>query len=307
MKIFVIGGTGHIGRFLIPQLVEDGHRITVLARGRIPVPKEKAWKRVIFRTGSYPSDQKSWLDLTSKEKFEVFIDILGADLPGLYQAVKNRARHIIVCGSVWMLGTPKTVPVPEETQGPCQFKGYQKRYNEILAVKETARKDKVPFTAILPPNICGPGKIPLDCRGGRSIEVHKAHKRGEPVQLPEGCNNLIGPCDACDVAQGFRRAFRKPEAAADEIFNVGAAYALTAARFVETYGEIYGVKIPVEEVSLQKFQTEVLPDHGASYHFLAHMCPDIAKIREKLDYVPEYTPEDTMARAVAWMHDEKLL
>lgn len=306
MKVFVIGGTGHIGRFLIPQLVDDGHTVTVVTRGHTPAPEGKAWDRVIFKTGSYPTDEKSWLDLIAKEKSEVFIDILGAGLPGFYQAVKSRARHIIVCGSVWMLGTPKTVPVPEETQRPCQFEGYQRRYSEILSVKETARKDGVPFTAILPPNICGPGKIPMDCRGGRDIEVHKAHKRGEPVCLPEGCNNLIGPCDASDVAQGFRRAVRKPEAAAGEIFNVGSAYALTATRFVETYGEIYGVKIPVEPVSAEEFQTKILPDHGASYHFLAHMCPDITKIREKLDYAPEYTPEETMARAVTWMYDEKL-
>ncbi len=307
MKIFVIGGTGHIGRFLIPRLVEDGHTVTVVTRGHTPMPEGTAWDRVIFKTGSYPTDEKSWIGLTSGEKSEVFIDILGADLPGLYHAVKNRTRHIIACGSVWVLGTPKTVPVPEETQGPCRFEGYRKRYEELLAVKESAKKDRVPFTAILPPNICGPGKIPLDCRGGRSIEVHKAHKRGEPVCLPEGGNNLVGPCDASDVAQGFRRAVRKPEAAAGEIFNVGSAYALTATRFVETYGEIYGVKIPVEYVGAAEFQIKILPDDGASYHFLAHMCPDITKIREKLDYVPEYTPEKTMARAIAWMHEEKLL
>ena len=118
---------------------------------------------------------------------------------------------------------------------------------------------------------------------------------------------MIGPCDASDVAQGFWRAVRKPEAAADEIFNVGSAYALTATRFVETYGEIYGVKIPIEQITLSEFKTKVLPEPGANYHFLSHMCPDINKIREKLDYVPKYTPEETMERAVAWMYDEKLL
>lgn len=306
MKVFVIGGTGHIGSFLIPQLITDGHTVTVVTRGHLPVPEGKGWERVIFKKCSY-SDEKSWLDLVAQEKSEVFIDILGNNLPGFYQMVKGKARQIIVCGSVWMLGTPKTVPVPEETQGPCLFEDYQQRYDEIIAVKKLAKKDGVPFTAILPPNICGPGKIPLECKGGRGIEVHKAHKRGEPVQLPEGCNNLVGPCDAYDVAQGFWRAVRKPEAAADEIFNVGAAYALTANRFVETYGEIYNTKIPVEQVTLSEFTTKVLPDIGSNYHFLAHMCPDISKIQKKLDYAPEYTPEETLERAVAWMYDEKLL
>ena len=52
MNIFVIGGTGHIGRFLIPQLIEDGHTVTVVARGHISVPEGKAWNRVNFQNAS---------------------------------------------------------------------------------------------------------------------------------------------------------------------------------------------------------------------------------------------------------------
>jgi len=37
------------------------------------------------------------------------------------------------------------------------------------------------------------------------------------------------------------------------------------------------------------------------------MCPDLTKIRTKLGYVPRYTPEETMERAVAWMRAEGML
>ena len=33
MKVFVTGGTGAIGRFVVPVLVEAGHDVTALARG----------------------------------------------------------------------------------------------------------------------------------------------------------------------------------------------------------------------------------------------------------------------------------
>ena len=33
MRILVIGGTGFIGRFLVPHLVEHGHAVTVYHRG----------------------------------------------------------------------------------------------------------------------------------------------------------------------------------------------------------------------------------------------------------------------------------
>ncbi len=129
----------------------------------------------------------------------------------------------------------------------------------------------------MPPNICGPGKIPLDCYGSRSIENHKNHLLGKPVTLPEPGQTLIGPCDAEDVARGFYLSVMSPENAADEIFNVGSSYALTARQFVETYGKIYGVKIPIEWCSWKEYAEEINPQPGANFHFKAHMCPDISK------------------------------
>jgi len=231
------------------------------------------------------------------------IDILGADLVGLYHVTRNDCRHLIACGSVWMFGDPMLVPTPDETQGPCLFEGYARRYAEILEIKKQAAEDGISFTAIMPPNICGPGKIPLDTMGGRDINVHCALSRGEEVLLPSPGSNLIGPCDAEDIAHAFALAVGKRDSASGEIFNVGSAYALTAQRFVEVYGEIHGVSIPIRWVDWQKYVAEVSPDLGAHYHFKVNMCPDIRKIKAKLGYEPKYTPEQTMARAVHWMRE----
>ena len=163
------------------------------------------------------------------------------------------------------------------------------------------------FTAILPPNIAGPGKVPLELAGGRSVEVHRAHSRGEPVTLFAGCNTLIGPCDAEDVAGGFWRAVENRDSAAGELFNVGSAYALTADQLAETYGDIYGVHIPVQYVPFERFVTDVMPDPGANTHFIYHMCPDISKARDKLGYEPRHTPAEALARAVEWMRREGVL
>jgi uncharacterized protein YbjT (DUF2867 family) len=34
MRVFVIGGTGFLGTFLIPKLMENGHEVTVLTRSK---------------------------------------------------------------------------------------------------------------------------------------------------------------------------------------------------------------------------------------------------------------------------------
>ena len=158
-----------------------------------------------------------------------------------------------------------------------------------------------------PTNICGPGKVPIDCSGGRSIEAHQAHMAGKPVTLPDGCNTLISPCDASDVAQGFVLAANNRQAAAGEIFNVGSDHAFTAPELVAEYGRIYGTEIPIEYVDPREFYEKLLSDPVANCHFRNHMMPDTSKARQKLGYRPQYTPAQAMARAVDWMRDRKLI
>jgi nucleoside-diphosphate-sugar epimerase len=305
MKICIIGGTGHIGRNLVNMLLAEGHDITVITSGRIPLPQDDGWDRITAITCSYGGD--GWAECLGEQRAEVVIDILGHAAPDVYATVKPACGHFILCGSVWMFGEPRSVPTPDETQGPCPFEGYAKRYEEMQQLQAQAAKDGIPFTAIMPPNICGPRKIPLEGLGGRSLDVHKSHQRGEPVPLPAPGSNLVGPCDAEDIAQAFALAAANRDAADGEIFNVGAAYALTAPQFIAAYGDIYGVEIPIDWQSWEQYSTESVPGFGSNFHFSANMCPDISKLRSKLGYEPRYTPEQTMARAVDWMRDEGML
>ncbi len=304
MKICIIGGTGHIGTNLTRMLLEQGCEIFLVSRGEKPVfehPNIKFFKK------NYDDNVFQWSELFSQNKPDIIIDILGTYAPAVYEAGKNCCKHFILCGSIWMFGEPWMVPAPEITQSECIFPGYAKRYREMQEIKEKARIEGIKFTGIMPPNICGSGKIPLDCYGSRSIENHKKHKEGKTVYLPEPGNTLIGPCDAEDVALGFFLSVMNSEDASDEIFNVGSGYALTAKQFVQKYGKIYGVKIPIEWCSWKEYSEEINPSPGANFHFKAHMCPDISKIKNKLGYKPKYTPEETMERAVNWMKQKGLI
>jgi nucleoside-diphosphate-sugar epimerase len=307
MKILVIGGTGHIGSFLVPTLVKDGHEVVVVTSGRKPVPDTPVWHKVKYIKGNYKRSDPAWASLVAGVAAEAVVDIPGTDVPGTYAAAKRSCKHYVATGSVWMLGPTRQVPTPPEEQGPCPFDWYGMRWRELKETREQASRDGVAFTAVLPPNICGPGKVPIDCRGGRDVEAHKSHARGEAVTLFAGCNTLISPCDASDVAQGHAKALAARDRAAGEFFNVGPAYAMTVPRFVEAYGEIHGVRIPIEWVSREEFLTKIMPDVGASYHFTEHMAPDISKTRERLGYEPQWTPKEAMARAINWMKERQML
>ncbi|MEE9308973.1 MAG: NAD-dependent epimerase/dehydratase family protein, partial [Spirochaetia bacterium] len=47
MKIVILGATGHVGSYMVPRLVELGHEVTTVSRGRRePYQSHAAWKQV---------------------------------------------------------------------------------------------------------------------------------------------------------------------------------------------------------------------------------------------------------------------
>ena len=305
MKILVIGGTGHVGAFLVEMLCDQGHEVVAASRGKGKMPTHACIDGAkLITLDTHNMDELTALAAT--EHFDVIVDFPGTAW-NVWNAFRDTASHIIACGSLWMLGYPHVVPTPEQTQDNCPFEGYAKRYQQIIDMIADSYRHKAAFTAVFPPNICGPGKIPLDTLGGRDIEVHKANMRGEVVYLPSGPEAMVGPCDAYDLATIFFLAIHNRTAAAGQIFNGGSAYSLTASQFVETMGNLYGVEIPVAYVPWEEYEKKISPGIGWWWHFYAHMCPDISKARDLLGYEPMYTPEEALTRAVDWMRDNGLL
>lgn len=303
MKILVIGGTGHVASHLVPMLVSQGHKVFIGTRGNTPA-KITIPDGVQFVTCD-SSDPEKLKALANETAFDAVVDFPGTGYH-TWQAFRDKASHVVVCGSLWMFGQPNVVPTPEIPQNLCPFESYALRFQQIQQMVKESPNYKAAFTAIMPPNICGPGKIPLDTSGGRSIEVHKANMRGETVYLPDGPQALIAPCDAYDLASLFALALNNPDKADGQIFNGGPEYALSITQFVKTYANIYRTEIPISYVSWEDYK-KIIPSMGAWWHFYADMCPDISKAKLLLGYKPCYTSEEAMERAVIWMKEKGLL
>jgi nucleoside-diphosphate-sugar epimerase len=309
MKVVVIGGTGHIASHLVPMLAAEQIEVVVIARGKTQPAAEHGSDRVRTVQGEYRANDPQWSAVLREaaDNADTVIDLLGVDLAATFETVTDRCGHVIACGSTWMLGMPRRVPCPAVPQGQAFGEAYQRRWEVIQRLLAASGRTGPSFTAILPPNICGPGKIPLETRGGRSIDVHRELSRGAPVKLPAGADALLGPCDAEDVARGFFLALTQVARAAGRAFSVGSAHALTSSEFVAVYAELYGVRIPIERIPWEPFCRDVAPDPGARFHFEAHMCPDISEARQVLGYEPRFTPAQTMRRAVDWMRQRNLI
>jgi nucleoside-diphosphate-sugar epimerase len=308
-SVLVIGGYGHIGRFLVPRLARAGWQVTVLTRAQQAPPDTDAWRDLSHRhvAGDYQelTEMHGWADLLKDVAPTVVIDILARSAPAVVHACPPQVNHVLVCGSVWMYGPPRQVPTPERTQGPFPFEFYRARYQHLQEL--LVAKGGPAVTGIMPSNICGPGKIPIDPYGTRELAVHKAMASGLEIVLPYDGLILVGPADAEDVAEVFALAAEQPDKSANRMFNAAAAYALTFADLVTTYSRIYGVEIPVRSVEWDEFDLIVRPTPDQRYHHEAHMCADITAARRILGYEPKYTPETALQRAVEWMRSTEML
>src|SRR5882757_1097444 len=104
MRVVIIGGSGHIGSYLTPRLVEAGCRVVSISRGlRSPYQSHAAWEQV----------EKVDCDRTKEEAAGSFgerIAALDADcvidltcyLPEsavqLTEALRGRIGHLLHCG-----------------------------------------------------------------------------------------------------------------------------------------------------------------------------------------------------------------
>ncbi|MBN1807780.1 MAG: NAD-dependent epimerase/dehydratase family protein [Planctomycetes bacterium] len=308
-SVVVIGGYGHIGGFLVPRLVRTGCDVTVVSRGRRPVPDHESWAALPHR--HVAADYNDLCSNDARRSFlddvrpRVVIDILSKNAPAVLRSCPSSVDHVILTGSLWMYGVPSVVPTPELFDAPAPWPGYRDRYADLVSLVRDASGP--PVSAVMPPNIAGPGKIPLEPYGGRDIEVHRRMAAGGEIVLPAGGTALVGPSDAEDVAEVFALAAENPQASAGRIFNAGSAFAVSYNELLKIYGRCYGVDIPVRHGSWDDFETAAGSDPSLRFHHEAHMCPDISAARSALGYEPKFTPETSVARAVDWMRSRNLL
>jgi nucleoside-diphosphate-sugar epimerase len=308
-RVTIIGGTGHIGGALVPMFVRAGWEVCVISRGQRPVPRSEPWRSVRLVQADYRRAvaEGRWGTVLSDVPAGTVIDLLGIDAIATFEAARQRLEHLVLCGSLWMFGPPRTVPTPARRQGTCPFEAYAKRFRQMEQLINAWQKGTPPVTGVMPSNICGPGKVPLDPHGTRNLELHRAMSRGQTVQLPGDGNTLVGPADREDVARVFFLAATQRDLAAGRLFIAAAAHAVPLNHLVQIYADAYGTQIPVEHLDWDTFRQRFDLTDDALYHHQQHMCGDITRTRRLLGYEPAHTVEDSIYRAVRWMYDEGLL
>ncbi len=120
MRIVVIGGTGHVGTFLVPRLVTSGNEvICVSRRRREPYQPHGAWSHVEHVVLDRPSEDAAGTfgARIAELRPDAVIDLIcfnESSARQLVEALRGRVQHFLHCGTIWVHGHGVEVPVTEE-------------------------------------------------------------------------------------------------------------------------------------------------------------------------------------------------
>ncbi len=306
MRVVLIGATGHIGSYLVPRLVEAGHSVTAISRGKSsPYFSHPAWKRVKRLSLDREELEKrgEFGQRIAQEEGDVVIDLIcftRDSAAQLVEALEGKVQHLISCGSIWVHGPSIVVPTTEvQERAPIGEYGEGKAQIEEYLL-EKARKDGFPATVIHPGHIVGPGWDPLNPQGHFNNEVWRTIKKGETLTLPNLGLETLNHVHADDLAQIFMLSMENYNQAVGESFHATAERAVTLRGFAEWSYRYYGHEpnlefLPVEELA------DSLSDEDAFFvrdHLYRSPNCSIAKAERLLNYAPRYTTFQAIEEAL---------
>jgi nucleoside-diphosphate-sugar epimerase len=308
-RVVVLGGTGHIGGYLVPRLVAAGHDVTVLTRGKAtPYRSDGAWEAVTTVVADRDDEERAGTFGARIRDLEpdVVIDLISFDLRStehLVEALRGRVQHFLHCGTIWVHGPSVQVPTTEDAPRR-PFGEYGVNKAEIEAwLTDQARRHGFPATVLHPGHISGPGWVPINPAGNLDLDVYRRLAAGDEVLLPNFGLETLHHVHADDVAMAFTAAMANRAVAVGESFHVVSPAALTLRGYAEAVAGWYGREANLRFAPWEEWRHTVEPSAAAlTYDHIAHSPnSSIAKAVRLLDYRPRYGSLEAVREALDWL------
>jgi nucleoside-diphosphate-sugar epimerase len=309
MKIILIGGTGHIGGYLAPMLVDAGHDVIVVSRGSSPRYRDDpAWEHVeqVTMDRAQEEERGTFADRIAGLGADVVVDMIcftEQSARNLADGLRGRVRQLIHIGTIWVHGRLTEVPATEDSaRHPWGDYGTQKNAIERLLLDQS-RAGGVPTAVLHPGHISGPGWPVVNPQGNFNTAVWRRLALGTEVVLPGLGLDTVHHVHAEDVADLVRLCIDRPDRADHQAFHAVSAQALTLRGFAEAVAGWFGREADLRFLPYEEFWASLPePDSGASReHVTRSQVISIDKARSRLGYTPRYSSLRAVAEAVDWL------
>ena len=312
MRVVVIGGTGHIGTYLVPRLVEAGHDVTVISRGsREPYQPHPSWASVdrIAVDKTEAEEAGTFGSLISELEPDIVMDMLCFTIESarqLVESLRGRLEMLLHCGTIWVHGPSVRVPTTEETpRRPLEPYGTNKALIEEYLLSEARHRD-FPVTILHPGQIAGQGWAPVNPAGNADVSLFSDLAQGKEIVLPNSGMETLNFVHADDVAHAFMQAMAHWNAARAESFHVVAEDAITLRGYAEFAARQFGQTANMRFLPLDEFCAPLHEDlaQGTRSHLLHSPHCSCEKARRLIDYRPRYNVYETLADALSWLRED---
>ena len=305
MRVVVIGGTGHVGSWLVPRLVRAGHDVVVISRGmREPYLADPVWgevERLAYDRADAERDG-AFGSFVAGLRPDAVLDLLcftPAQAHHLVDALDG--QHLIHTGSIWSYGVSTLVPTGEDApKSPYGEYGVAKLGIEQYLMGQ----HRVRATVVHPGHISGPGWMPIGPAGNLDPAVIDRLRRNGSCLLPDRGGETIHHVHADDVASLQQACLEQPDASSGESFNSVCAQALTLRGYAELVARHFGHEPKLEFVPWAEFASRVEPKHADQTIEHIGRAPlfSMDKAKALLGFVPQHTVTDTVLESIdAWV------
>ncbi|HRP32360.1 MAG TPA: NAD-dependent epimerase/dehydratase family protein [Agriterribacter sp.] len=315
MRIVIIGGTGHVGSFLVPRLVNAGHQVISVTRNeRQPYLQNPAWSVVqqIIIDRNDLAGRADFGNRIAALNADIVVDMICFDKPTAQQmvtALKGKIQQYIFCGTIWVYGHSMMVPTGEDSlRRPLTEYGKNKADAEAFLLQD-AKENGFPVTVLHPGHIVGPGWRPVNPAGNLNLDVFKRLAKGMELTLPNLGMETLHHVHADDVAQAFVRAIENPAAANGQSFNIVSPQAMTMRGYAEIIGAWLGKEAQIKYLPWEQWKVGVNDeDSTITWDHLIHSpCCSIEKARRLIHYQPGYSAPDAIKEALEWQINNNAL
>jgi nucleoside-diphosphate-sugar epimerase len=309
MRVVIIGGSGHVGTYLVPRLVIAGHEVVNVSRGKAaPYQPHAAWAEVQTVTLDRASEESTGAfgQRVRDLQPDVVIDMICFTLDSarqLVEAMRGQIQHLLHCGTIWVHGPSVEVPTREtEPRRPFGEYGIQKAAIEAYLLGE-ARRTGFPATVLHPGHIVGRGWRPINPVGNASAHVFTQLAHGEELVLPNLGLETLHHVHADDVAQAFMQAMTHWSTAVGESFHVVSPAALTLRGYAEAMAAWFGQPARLRFVPWPEWRETVTEEEANSTwgHIARSSNCSIAKAQRLLEYAPRYGSLEAVKESVHWL------
>jgi nucleoside-diphosphate-sugar epimerase len=309
MRVVVIGGTGHVGTYLVPRLVAAGHEVAVISRGqRSSYQAHAAWNQVRLVSADRVAEEQagSFGRRVRDLEPDVVIDMICFEPESarqLVETLRGSVQHLVHCGTIWVHGPSVEVPTTEEQpRRPFGDYGIKKAAIEAYLLDE-ARRAGFPSTIVHPGHIVGPGWVPLNPCGHFDPRVFEQLARGDEVALPNLGMETVHHIHADDIAAIIMAALGNRSTSIGESFHIVSPAALTLRGYAEAVAGWFGRSANLRYLPWDEWRASVGAEEAqATWEHIARSpnC-SMAKARRLLGFWPRFSSLEAVYESLSWL------